>query len=134
MERLILDTSALIAGVRGQVDIGALADADDVTIPMIAVAEYLAGTILDADPGRAAAQRAFLSEVLAVVPTQDYDSGVARHHAALLAHVRGAGTKRGAHDLIIAASARALQRTILTGDKNARFGDLPGVSVRLMGS
>lgn len=133
MERLILDTAALVAGVRGQVDIDALSDTDDVTIPTIAVAEYLAGTILDADPGRAAAQRAFLDDVLAVVPAQDYGSSVAGHHAALLAHLRRTGTKRGAHDLIVAASARASERTILTADKNARFGDLPGVAVRLIG-
>lgn len=133
LERLILDTAALVAGVRGQVDIDALADTDDVTIPLIAVAEYLAGTVLDADPGRAAAQRAFLDDVLAVVPARAYDRAVADHHAALLAYVRRTGTRRGAHDLIVAASARASDRTILTTDKNARFGDLPGIAVRLIG-
>ncbi|MGH9292176.1 MAG: PIN domain-containing protein [Acidimicrobiales bacterium] len=134
MERLILDTAALVAGVRGQLDLDSLADTDDVSIPMVAVAEYLAGTLLDPHPGRAAAQRAFLDDVLAVVPTQNYDRAVADHHAVLLAHVRRTGTERGAHDLIIAASARAAERTILTADESARFGDLPGVAVRLIGS
>ena len=64
MARLILDTGVIIAGVRGHVDVATLADADDVAIPDVAVAEYLAGTLLNADPGRSAAQRAFLDDVL----------------------------------------------------------------------
>ncbi|MGH9065534.1 MAG: hypothetical protein ACRD0L_16495 [Acidimicrobiales bacterium] len=55
MARLILDAGVLIAGARGRVDVGALADTDDVTIAAVAVAEYLVGTLLDPDPGRAAA-------------------------------------------------------------------------------
>lgn len=132
MARLILDTCVLIAGVRGQVDVAALADTDDVAIPAIAVAEYLAGTLPDADPGRAAAQRAFLDEVLAVVPVHLYDRATAEHHAALLAHVQRTGVQRGAHDLIIAATARAAERIVLTTDERARFGELPEVAVRLI--
>lgn len=134
MARLILDTGVLIAGVRGRVDVGVLADADDVVIPAVAVAEYLAGVVLDKDLGRAAAQRAFLDDVLSVVPVHEYDRDVAEHHAALLAHVRASGHRRGAHDLMIAATARAADRIVLTTDERARFGDLPGVSVRIVGA
>lgn len=132
MARLILDSGVVIAGARGHVDVAALADVDDVAIPAVAVAEYLAGTLLDTDPGRAAAQRAFLDEVLQVLPVHEYDRGVAEHHAALLAHVQRSGGKRGAHDLIIAATARASDRILLTTDERARFGELPEVSVRLV--
>lgn len=131
MARLILDTGVIIAGVRGPLDVAALGDTDDVVIPAVAVAEYLAGTLLDPDPGRSAAQRAFLDEVLQVLPVHEYDRDVAEHHAVLLAHVRGAGIKRGAHDLIIAATARAADRIVLTTDERARFGELPDVTVRL---
>lgn len=132
MARLILDTGVMIDGARGRVDVATLADNDDVAIPAVAVAEYLAGTLLDADPGRAAAQRAFLDEVLQVLPVHPYDRAVADHHAALLAHVHRAGTPRGVHDLIIAATARATGRTILTIDERARFGELPEVTVRVI--
>ncbi|WP_026817901.1 PIN domain-containing protein [Arthrobacter castelli] len=132
MARLILDSGVVIAGARGHVDVAALADGDDVAMPAVAVAEYLAGTLLDTDPGRAAAQRAFLDEVLQVLPVHEYDRGVAEHHAALLAHVQRSGGKRGAHDLIIAATARASDRILLTTDERARFGELPEVSVRLV--
>lgn len=132
MARLILDTGVVIAGVRRHLDVTALADTDDVAIPAVAVAEYLAGTLLDTDPGRAAAQRAFLDEVLQVLPIHEYNRVVADHHAALLAHVQRTGSKRGAHDLIIAATARATDRIILTTDERARLEELPEVSTRLV--
>ncbi len=134
MARLILDTGVLIAAVRGRLQADELFDADDLAIPAVVVAEYLAGVELDGDPGRAAAQRAFLEEVLAVVPVHVYDQATATHHAELLAYVRRSGTKRGAHDLVVAACARAADRMVLSTDNSARFGDLPGVSVRLIPS
>lgn len=96
------------------------------------VAEYLAGTRLDPDPGRSAAQRAFLDDVLRVLPVHDYDRNVADHHASLLAHVRRTGSKRGAHDLIIAATARAANRIVVTTDKRAGFHELPDVTARIV--
>ncbi|MFD4422980.1 PIN domain-containing protein [Agromyces sp. NPDC058484] len=134
MARLILDTGVLIAGVRGRLDVTVLADTDDVAIPAVAVAEYLAGTLLDTDPARAAAQRAFLDDVLQVLPVHDYDRAVAEHHAALLAYVQQTGARRGAHDLMIAATARAADRIVLTTDERARFAELPEVEARVVGS
>lgn len=132
MARLILDTGVLVAAARGRVDLAGLGDTDDVAVPAVVVAEYLAGTLLDGDPGRAAAQRAFLDEVLAVVPVHPYDQHVATHHAALLAHARRSGHPRGAHDLVIAATARATERVVVTTDERARFAELPEVTARLL--
>lgn len=131
MARLILDTGILVAGARGR-ELPGMAAADDVCIAAIAVAEYQAGTLLDPDPGRSAAQRAFLDEVLQVVPVLEYDEDVAEHHAALLAHVRQTGEARGAHDLLLAATALSSRRTIVTTDEKARFSDLPGVDARVV--
>lgn len=130
MARLILDTGVLIAGVRGLVSMTAMADDDDVALPAVAIAEYLAGVLLDDNPSRAATQRAYLDEVLRAVPVCEYDMSAATAHADLLAHTRRMGRKRGAHDLIIAATARASDRVILTTDRRADFGSLPGVTVR----
>ena len=127
MERLILDTGVLINAARGLVAIPAAADT---AIPAVVVAEYLAGVYRSA-ANRQAAQRAFLAEVLAVVPVIDYDRNVAEHHAALLAHTHAQGQRRGPHDLMIAATARATKRTILTTDIRARFDDLPAVTARV---
>ena len=131
MERVILDSGVLVAGARGLVDVPSGAD---VAMPAVVIAEYLAGMILDPDVGRRAAQRAFLDDVLAVVPICDYDRSVAEHHAELLSYVERKGRKRGAHDLIIAATARATERTLWTTDRRARFDELPGVTTRLINS
>lgn len=130
MDRLILDTGVLVAAVRSRLTVP---DDADVAIPAVVIAEYLAGVRLDPDAGRRAAQSAFLDEVLAVVPTCDYTRSVAEHHADLLAHTAREGKPRGPHDLIIAATARATGRTILTTDVRARFGELPDVSALIAG-
>jgi tRNA(fMet)-specific endonuclease VapC len=129
---LILDTGVLIAGVRGRLDLSTMTDADDAAVPAIVLAEYDAGVLLTTDPARAAAQRAFLDEVLTVVPIVVYDRTVAKHHAALLAHTRSTGRSRGPHDLIIAATARATGRVLLTTDARARFDELPNLNSRLL--
>ncbi|WP_419551770.1 type II toxin-antitoxin system VapC family toxin [Candidatus Poriferisodalis sp.] len=56
------------------------------------------------------------------------DAEVAVVHAELLAEAQRAGRARGAHDLIIAATARATNRTVVTADPK-RFEGLSGVSV-----
>jgi tRNA(fMet)-specific endonuclease VapC len=132
VERVILDTGVLIDAARGTLSDDALRDEDDVALPAVVVAEYLAGVVLDPDPGRQAAQRALLTDILTVTPVADYTHTVAEHHAELLAHVRRGGDPRGAHDLLIAATARATDRTLLSGDPRARFDELPGVDTRLV--
>lgn len=127
MERLILDTGVLINAARGLVVIPNTADT---AIPAVVIAEYLAGVHRSA-ANRRAAQRAFLADVLAVMPVIDYDRKVAEHHAELLAYTHAQGQRRGPHDLMIAAAARAGERTILTTDTRARFDELPEVNARI---
>lgn len=57
---------------------------------------------------------------------------VARVHARLLAHALRTGTPRGAHDLIIAATAIATDREVVTHDGKAGFDTLPGVACQLV--
>lgn len=128
MERVILDTGVLINAARGLVSVP---DAADTAIPAVVIAEYLAGVHRSAT-NRQAAQRAFLAEVLAVVPVVDYDHTVAEHHAELLAYSHAQVQRRGPHDLMIAATARASGRTILTTATRAHFEDLPEVNVRIV--
>lgn len=70
--------------------------------------------------------------MLAVVPVEDYTPAVAEHHAVLMAEVTRRGTPRGAHDLIIAATARATGRVLVTTDAKAKFDELPEVMARLL--
>lgn len=129
MARLILDTSVLIASERRSKQLDRLiADEDDVAIAAVTAAELLVGVEL-ADTNRRTDRAAFVQSVLETVPVEDYDLSVARVHAGLLAHTRKSGTPRGAHDLVIAATAAARDRVVVSGD-SAAFRDLPGVIVR----
>ncbi|MPZ64086.1 MAG: PIN domain-containing protein [Pseudonocardiaceae bacterium] len=131
MARLILDTGVLVDAYRGRLNLAAIAGSDNAAVPAVVVAEYLHGVLLTPDPDRAERQRTFLQEALNFAPVLDYTHEVADEHAALLAHVQRTGTPRGAHDLIIAATARAAERIVLTTDSRALFGDLPDVHARL---
>ncbi|WP_342801216.1 PIN domain-containing protein [Nocardia sp. No.11] len=133
MGKLILDTGILIAIDRGTVALPVvIADDDNVAVAAIVIVEYLAGPAGQTNPAKQASARAFPTEFRAIVSSIPYDDTVAEHHAELLTHVRRTGSPRGAHDLILAATARATGRTVHTG-KRADFGGLPGVDVRLVG-
>jgi tRNA(fMet)-specific endonuclease VapC len=126
--RLILDTTVLVTAERGTLRLGGLLDdADDVAIAAITAAELLVGVEL-ADAARRQARQAFVDDLLATIPVEQYDLNVARAHARLLAHVRRTGKPRGAHDLIIAATAAASGRTVITSDA-AGFDQLPDVAL-----
>lgn len=119
----------LIDVERDRIDLDALVDDDDEpAVAAITIAELGVGVEI-ASGRRRAARRQFLGEVVATLPIIGYDIEVARAHTILLVDVRKRGMPRGAHDLIIAATARATGRTVVTSDR-AGFVDLPGVSVR----
>jgi tRNA(fMet)-specific endonuclease VapC len=102
-------------------------DGDDVAIAAITVAELRVGVQL-ARGRRREKREGFVTAVLDAVSIEPYDLNVAEAHADLLAHVRRAGAPRGAHDLIIAATARAQERQVVSSDKGA-FTELPGVLI-----
>lgn len=129
MARPILDTTLLIdVERRGRQLSRLIADDDDVAGAAVTAAELLVGVVL-ADDERRQPRAAVVRSVLDTVPIEDYDTQVARQHATLLAHVRRTGKPRGAHDLIIAATAAARDRVVAATDSTA-FADLPGVTVR----
>lgn len=131
MERLILDTGALIALERGRADPSTiLPDDADVAISAITASELLVGVELADQPHRER-RRELVAGVIERVEVIAFDLAIARHHATLLAHARCAGQPRKAHDLQIAATARATQRTLLTTDASA-FDGLPGLTHRLL--
>jgi tRNA(fMet)-specific endonuclease VapC len=119
----------LIAAERGTFDLDRLiADDDEPAIAAITIAELGVGVEL-ATGRRKTNRRAFLDDLLDTLPVIGYDIDVATAHTALLVAVQRAGRPRGAHDLIIAATALASTRTVVTSDRTG-FDDLPGVVVR----
>ncbi|MGA4538552.1 PIN domain-containing protein [Uniformispora flossi] len=126
--RLILDTCVLVALQRGQVAPTTVLTADDdVVIAAITAAELHTGVLLAPDDRRARLELA-VKNLLAPIPVEDYSAATAEQHAVLLAHTRRSGRPRGAHDLIIAATALATGRTLVTTDAAAKFDELPGVA------
>jgi tRNA(fMet)-specific endonuclease VapC len=98
-----------------------------VAVAAITVAELRVGVQM-ARGARRKKRLRFVTAVLDAVAVEPYDLQVAEAHAALLAHVRRKGTPRGAHDLIIAATARAREREVVSFDRSG-FAELPSVSV-----
>jgi predicted nucleic acid-binding protein len=126
--RLILDTGVLIAAERSRSKLTEMIDEDDdVAIAAITVAELRTGVELASDRFRDR-RATFVQRVMEVLPVEPYDVEAAVAHAVLLAHVQQTGVTRSAHDLIVAATALATGRTIVSSDRRARFHDLPGVS------
>lgn len=130
MTRLLLDTSVLVDAERTGELLAHVPEDADVAIAAITLAELGAGAELGA-PRRRAARAAFLARV-AAIPLVHYDAEVALVHARLLAEVHRRGTPRGAHDLIIAASAVATDRAVVTRDARG-FADLDGLDVIVVG-
>jgi predicted nucleic acid-binding protein len=126
--QLLLDTTFLINAERGSDLADVIADDDDVAIAAVTIAELRVGVLL-ADGRRRRARASYVDELIDAVPIIPYDLRVAEAHAQLLVAVRQQGCPRGAHDLIIAATARSTGRVVLSADASA-FADLPDVDVR----
>lgn len=128
LARLILDTTVLVDAERGGESLSeAIDDGDDVAVAAVTVAELKVGVQMAKGRRRDKRER-FVAAVLDAVSIEPYDLDVADAHAGLLAHVRRTGTPRGAHDLIIAATARAQDRQVVSSDQRA-FAELPDVSI-----
>jgi tRNA(fMet)-specific endonuclease VapC len=130
LARLILDTTVLVDAEREGIGVldELIGDEDDVAIAAISVAELVVGGEL-ADRKRRAQRQAFVDVVLEAFSIEGYDVDVARAHGALLAHTRRSGRPRGAHNLIIAATARARRREVVSTDLDG-FAGLPEVVLR----
>lgn len=105
----------------------AIGDSDDVAVAAITMAELRVGVQMAKGRRRDKRER-FVAAILDSVSIEPYDLEVAEAHAVLLAYVRRVGTPRGAHDLIIAATARAQERQVVSLDRSG-FAELPGVSL-----
>ncbi|HEX5097607.1 MAG TPA: PIN domain-containing protein [Acidimicrobiia bacterium] len=128
MTQLLLDTTFLVDVERGADLARVIADDDDVAIAAITIAELRVGVLL-ADGRRRRARSSYVEELIDAIPVIPYDLRVAEAHAQLLIAVRQQGRPRGAHDLIVAATARSTGRVVLTADASA-FADLPDVEIR----
>jgi tRNA(fMet)-specific endonuclease VapC len=129
--RIILDTGVIIAFERGWVDIDAVLGADDGAIASITAMELLIG-VERADEAHRRRRALHVEAVLSSVPIVDYTLDVARTHARLAVQAMSLGRPRSAYDMIVAATAVAEGRTLLTTDASADFAGLAGLNVEVV--
>jgi len=129
--RLILDTSLIIAADRQQLRLNSVIGDDDPAISAFTAMELLAG-VDRASPMQRDVIALNAEAWLAVLPIVNYTIKVARAHAYLMTHTKREGLPRGSADLVIAATASATGRTLLTADAKADFAKLPGVRAEVV--
>ena len=130
--RVILDTSVLIAIERGKLDVDAVLGADDAAIAAITAMELLVG-VERAHEAHRQARAVHVEALLSSLPIEVYNLSVARVHARLAVEALSKGRPRSAYDMMIAATAAATNRTLLTTDANAGFDQLTGVRAEVLG-
>jgi tRNA(fMet)-specific endonuclease VapC len=124
--RLLLDTTFLVDLERGGMDLyEAVLEEGDVAIAAVAVAELGTGVHLASENRRAQGQP-FVDRIVESVEVVPYDLEVAGEHGRLIAQTRRSGRRRDHHDLMVAATAAASDRVVVSADQGA-FEDLPGV-------
>jgi tRNA(fMet)-specific endonuclease VapC len=129
--RVILDTGVLIAIERGRLDVDATLGHDDAAIAAITAMELLVG-VERADSARRQARAVRVEAILSSLPVEPYNVGVARVHARLAVMAMAKGRPRSANDMMIAATAAATSRILLTTDASAGFDQLTGVRAEVL--
>ena len=129
---MIVDTSVLVAAERSAAHLAeVLEDDDQPAVAAITVAELLVGVEL-AEGVRRRRRAEQIDALLAALAVEPYTGEIARVHAQLMAATRATGRPRGGFDLIVAATAVATARTVISSDQ-AAFTGLPGVAARIVG-
>lgn len=125
---VLIDTSVLIDIERGGGGLDSAVGDEDRAISIITQSELLHSVHRAADDRIRARRQAFVEHILEALDPIPIDSRVARAHAAAWAQLDAAGTRIGAHDLWIAATALAHGYAVAT--VNTRdFTRVPGLTV-----
>jgi tRNA(fMet)-specific endonuclease VapC len=130
----LIDSSVLIAGERGDLDLARFVaeyGRTDLAIAAISASELLHGVHRLRSSARKIRAEAWVEEILAALPVLPFDVGCARAHARLGALLARKGITIGAHDLIIAASALARGYSVITKDRRG-FSRIPEIDLLLV--
>jgi tRNA(fMet)-specific endonuclease VapC len=129
--RVILDTGVVIAFERGRLDVDAVLGVDDAAIAAVTAMQLLVG-VERADEAHWQRRAVHVEAVLSSVPVIDYTLDVARVHARLAVQAMSLGKPRSAYDMIVAATAVADGRVLLTTDAAADFAGLAGLRAEVI--
>jgi tRNA(fMet)-specific endonuclease VapC len=110
------------------IDLSAWEASEQVYVSVVTVSELLIGVHRADTEQRRQRRSLFVEAVISGVSTLDFTVGAARLHAELYAHLARQGQQIGAHDLIIAATARFHDLSLLT-DNVHELSRVPGLRV-----
>lgn len=110
------------------IDLSAWEPSDRAYVSVVTVSELLMGVCRANTEERRLRRSQFVESVISGVGVLDFTLGCARIHAELYAELAQKGQMIGAHDLMIAATARYHDLSILT-DNVTEFSRVPGLRV-----
>jgi tRNA(fMet)-specific endonuclease VapC len=127
---MMVDTNVFIKFEKSGkvIDLSSWAPTDNVYVSAVTVSELLIGVHRADSEARRLRRSTFVEAIISSVPVLDFTVGVARLHAEIFAQLAMQGNMIGAHDLIIAATARAHDHSLLT-DNVDEFSRVPGLRV-----
>jgi tRNA(fMet)-specific endonuclease VapC len=127
---LMVDTCVFINFEKGgkPIDLSPWEQSERVYVSVITASELLIGVRRANTEARRVRRSAFVEAVLSGVEVLDFTVGAARLHAEICVELENKGQKIGAHDLIIAATARHHHLSILTDNVN-EFSRVSGLQV-----
>lgn len=127
---LIVDTNVFVTFERRgvPVDVSPWQSTDEVFISAITVSELLMGVHRADSETRRKRRSAFVESIIGGIYVLDFTKEVARVHAEAYANLAARGELIGAHDLIIAATARFHDLSLLT-DNVDEFSRVSGLRV-----
>ena len=97
---------------------------EDIGVPAMVLAELLLGVRKSRNPTRTAALVERFMAPFEIIP---FDRAAAGHYAAIRCHLESIGQRIGPNDLVIAATARARNLTLITHNLS-EFSRVPGLS------
>lgn len=127
---LMIDTNVFINFEKSgnPVDLSSWESSEGVYISVVIVSELLMGVHRANTEARRQRRSAFVEAVISSVGVLDFTVSAARAHAEIYAELTKKGQMIGAHDLIIAATARCHDLSLLT-DNVKEFSRVPGLRV-----
>lgn len=116
---LLIDTSVFVQIERSGADPEVLLESvaeESVFLAAISASELLHGVHRANTAVRRDRRERFVESIFALVPILPFDMEIARVHSLLWADLSARGQMIGAHDLLITATAVALEHAVVTGN------------------
>jgi predicted nucleic acid-binding protein len=132
---LVIDTSAVVALERGDVEPGTTLAGETVALPAIVLAELLVGVRMADSAVRAAERQQKIDALVDRVTVVDFDRTIAIRWSEVFAKLSSAGSTIPSNDLAVAATALHLGFGVLVGPSGeAHFRRVAGLRVEVLGA